>query len=103
MNRQSNVNVGGDLSENACRRMQTDGGNMNRTRRLLLAGLAAILMAGSQTTSARLVADGGMKNAADPVRAGITFETQTALTVLCFPGAGCIVCHNGYCEYTKRT
>jgi hypothetical protein len=29
-------------------------------------------------------------------------DVGTSLIVLCFPGAGCIVCHNGYCEYTSR-
>jgi hypothetical protein len=29
-------------------------------------------------------------------------DVGTSLIVLCFPGVGCIVCSNGYCEYTKR-
>ena len=48
------------------------------------------------------VAPAGTTNAADSVRPGPVPESTTALVVLCFPGAGCIVCHNGYCEYTSR-
>jgi hypothetical protein len=78
---------------------------MNRTRRLL-GTLAVILMAGITTmkglTDERPVAPAAAKNAADSVQAGIASERPTALIVLCFPGAGCIVCHNSYCEYTVR-
>ena len=38
----------------------------------------------------------------DPQPVGVVPDSTTALIVLCFPGAGCIVCHNGSCEYTVR-
>ena len=76
---------------------------MYRTRRLL-ATLAVIVMAGVGTVQGvsdkPTVAPAGTTNAADSVRPGPVPESTTALIVLCFPGAGCIVCHNGYCEYT---
>ena len=76
---------------------------MHRTGRVL-ATLAVILMAGIATvkgvTAERLVALTGTNNAADSMPASIA--SAPALIVLCFPGAGCIVCHNGYCEYTGR-
>lgn len=32
---------------------------------------------------------------------GVVRDSTTAITVLCFPDGGCIVCHNGYCEYQR--
>ena len=76
---------------------------MHRTGRVI-ATMAVILMAGLATvtsgTDERLVALTGTNNAADSMPASIA--SAPALIVLCFPGAGCIVCHNGYCEYTNR-
>ena len=78
---------------------------MHRTRKLL-ATLVVIVMAGVGTMKGILdeptVAAAGTTNAADSVRPDLVPESTTALVVLCFPGAGCIVCHDGYCEYTRR-
>lgn len=78
---------------------------MHRTRRLL-ATLAVIVMGGIGTVKGvpddLTVASAGTNNAADAVRPGLVPASTTALVVLCFPGAGCIVCHDGYCEYTRR-
>jgi hypothetical protein len=72
----------------------------------LLATLAVIVMAGVGTVKdvpdEPTVAPAGTNSAADSVRPGVVPESTTALVVLCFPGAGCIVCHDGYCEYTRR-
>jgi hypothetical protein len=77
---------------------------MYRTQRLL-ATLAVILIAGIATvkgvTDERSVVPAGTISAAESVP-GTVSQRPTALVVLCFPGGGCIVCHNGYCEYTKR-
>jgi hypothetical protein len=35
------------------------------------------------------------------MRAAIASKPPTGITVLCFPDGGCIVCHNGYCEYQR--
>ena len=78
---------------------------MHRTRRLLVT-LAVIVMAGVGTAKGvpdePTNAPAETNKAADSVRPGLKPESATALVVLCFPGAGCIVCHNGYCEYTRR-
>jgi hypothetical protein len=77
---------------------------MRRTR-ILLVALAVSLIAGTGT--AQGIADGRSiaptTNAADSARADRALKRPTALIVLCFPGGGCIVCHNGYCEYTRRS
>ena len=78
---------------------------MHRTRRLL-AILAVIAMAGAGTVQGvpdePTLAPAGTNNAADSGRPGLVPGSTTALVVLCFPGGGCIVCHDGYCEYTRR-
>ena len=77
---------------------------MYRTRRSL-ATLAVIVMAGLATVKAvtdeRSVAPAGTNNVIESVRPTVV-PPPTGLVVLCFPGAGCIVCRDGYCEYTKR-
>ena len=69
--------------------------------------LAALtLMAGIATAqdvaNGRATASSSTTTTADSARSGRVLNRPTALIALCFPGAGCIVCHNGYCEYTRR-
>jgi hypothetical protein len=79
---------------------------MNRTRRLI-ATLGVILMAGIAPATGVIdqpwLAPAVTNGDAESGGTSIVPETSTALVVLCFPGGGCIVCHNGYCEYTSRT
>lgn len=78
---------------------------MHRTRKMI-ATLAVILMAGiapvTGVTNEPALALAGTNSDAGSVGTSIKPESSTALVVLCFPGAGCIVCHEGYCEYTRR-
>ena len=78
---------------------------MHRTRRLI-ATLSVILMAGiapvTGLTDEPSLAPAVTNSDAHSGGPGIVREPSTSLVVLCFPGGGCIVCHDGYCEYTKR-
>jgi hypothetical protein len=76
---------------------------MHRAGRVI-ATMAVTLMAGIATvtsgTHERLGAL-ATNNPAGSMRAAIASKPPTGITVLCFPDGGCIVCHNGYCEYQR--